>query len=113
MIPAKPLCPCRRIWQFCACHGGWVSGEEEQFEFHVSTCAGAISPTSAGHSGWMQCLPHAAVFECGPGVVACPCLWCDSLRSNDACAASPPAAALEEATHTHLGRRYVLGQQRW
>ena len=28
-------------------------------------------------------------------------LWCDSLRSNDACAASPrSAAALEEATHT-------------
>ena len=26
-----------------------LSGEEEQFEQHVSICAGAISPTSGGH----------------------------------------------------------------
>ena len=29
----------------------------------VSICAEAISPTSAGHSGWMRCLLHTAVFE--------------------------------------------------
>ena len=40
-----------------------LSGEEEQFEFHVSVCAEAISPTSAGHSGWMRCPLHTAVFE--------------------------------------------------
>ena len=33
-----------------------LSGEEEQVEFHVSICAGAISPASAGHSSWMRCL---------------------------------------------------------
>ena len=38
---------------------------------------------------------------------------CESLRSNDACAASPrTVAALGEATLTHPGLRCVLGKQR-
>ena len=39
-----------------------LSAVEEQFEFHASICAEAISPTYAGHSGWMRCLLHTAVF---------------------------------------------------
>ena len=59
---------------------GWVelpvswllSGEEEQFEFHVSIFDEAISLTSAGRSGWMRCLLHTAVCEWQQGVVARP-----------------------------------------
>ena len=37
-----------------------LSGEEEQFEFHMSICAEPISPTSAGRSGWMRCILQCA-----------------------------------------------------
>ena len=47
-------------------------GEEEPFEFHVSICAEAISPTSAGHSGKKQWLLRTVAFGLRLGAVAHP-----------------------------------------
>ena len=105
-----------------------LSGEEEQLEFHVSICAGAISPTSAGRSDWRQCLLRTEAFELRLGAVAhppsrqgggseCPgcaclgfhsCSWsvCDQMRLLE------PLLHWERR-HKHPGRRCVLGQQLW
>ena len=39
-----------------------LSDDEEQLEFHASTCAGLISPTSAGRSDWKRCQRRTAMF---------------------------------------------------
>ena len=57
----EPFSPSRRIWQIWPV--SWLlSGAEEQVEFHVSTCTGAVSPTSARRSEWERCLRRAATF---------------------------------------------------
>ena len=57
----EPFCPVPKGLAELAV--SWLlSGAEEQLEFHVSICAGAISPTSVAHSDWMRCLRRTAVF---------------------------------------------------
>ena len=49
-----------------------LSAVEARFESHVSTRALAISPTSAAHSDWRQCLLRTEAFEPRLGAVVQP-----------------------------------------
>ena len=102
-----------------------------KFEFHLSICAGAISPTPFGRSDWMQCLLRAAVFALRLGVdarllsereVDCEGAGCVIAKFRfivyDQMTPARRLLGLQSCcigggdTHIQV-RRCVLGQQRW
>ena len=105
MTSEEPLCPCRRIWQNCPCHGcfpAYKSNLSFMFPSALERVRRHLVAIPAGCDGWVWS-PVRCPNERGengyaiPRFRLCSAIVCDQWRLRGSW-----AGALEEATHTHI-----------